>query len=489
MESSIESPIKYIIKEIFPNEDLYERQSGIIHPRDPENVTDLQWFRDHLVEEHNLGGLCYNGTNHAVPIRHILRPDKVTIDGKEYTPNVRDGAYAVLDNVAGKAKSFSQMLEHIKQPKNPEFPLQNGGCPTLHTTSCLLEKVLLTLQSIHNQNVLFGDIHMDNIWFGDCRLDLGNIGTAIFMDFGCSRKLVDGKQTATITDQRIFSSRGYRPPELSPAWLGQHGGRLSIQADIFSVGCLLLRSLFPMEYWDHFGESPEIDSDTLDRDDAERLGINDSLRKRVNAILARAMHPIPGERYPSADAMLKEIQNLKRDTDPPKYLLPTNLSSPDYWVPHSRDQVLSLLAKSVEEGKKVFLHGVGGIGKSETARALAKQLHPPRGAFLIHYRNSIRETIMHLNFSGYTFRPSKNISEDMLEEMEYQDRLRILKDHYHDTVLVVDNFNVENKSLEDLQGETAYQDIIPTVIAENQNRVLYRPLLQYVPRSSDRGFL
>lgn len=459
-ESSIENSIKYIIKEIFPNEDLYERQSGIIQPRDPRNATELKWFRAHLAEEHDLGGLCYNGTHLAVPVRHIIRPDKITISGKEYIPNIQDGTFAVLDNIAGKAISFSQMLEHIKQPKKPEFPLQNGGCPTLHTTACLIEEVLLTLQSVHNQNVLFGDIHMDNIWFGDSRLDLGKIRTAIFMDFGCSRKLVDGKQTAPITDQRIFSSKGYRPPELSSTWLSQHGGRLSIQADIFSVGCLMLRCLFPKEYWDHFGESPVIGPHTLKYDDIKRLGIDNTLCTAINAILQKAMHQDPKERYSCADAMLKAIQDLKRDTEPPKYLLPTNLSSPDYWVPHSRDQILSVLAKSVNDGKNVFLHGVGGIGKSETARALAKQLQSPRGAFLIHYQNSMRETIMHLNFSGYKFRPSQIISEDMLDEMEYQDRLRILKDHYHGTVLVIDNFNVDNKSLEDLQGEMAYQDII-----------------------------
>lgn len=459
-ESSRKSPIKYIIKEVFPNEDLFERQSGIIRPRDPDNAGELKFHRDHIAEEQILGGLCYNGTNLAVSIRHVIHPDKITIEGKEYTEDIQDGVFAVLDDISGKAISFKQMLECIKQPKNENYPLRNGGCPTLHTTACLIEQVLLTLQAIHNQNILFGDIHTDNIWFGDCRLDLGIIRMALFMDFGCSRRLVDGKKTDVIGG-RIFSSEGFIPPELLPERWAQGDGTISIQADIFSVGCLMLRCLFPGEYWDHFGESPSIGPRTIQRDDAKRLGIDNSLRIKVNDILAQAMHPDPEKRYLSAEAMLEAIQELKRDTEPPKYLLPSNLSSPDYWVPHSRDRELAAITKSVNDGETVFLHGIGGIGKTECAIQLAKDLNPPRGAYLVHFHGSMKETILKMNFSGYKFEPKqKGMSPEELEEAEYRDRLDILKEHYQETVLIIDNFDAPGKTLDDLRSEPAFNDFL-----------------------------
>ena len=463
-QSSIENPIKYIIKEIFPNEDLYERKSGIIQPRDPKNAAELKWFQDHLVEEHNLGGLCYNGTNHAVPIRQIIRPDKVTISGKEYAQNVYDGVFAVLDNVVGKAKSFSQMLEHIKQPKNPEFPLQNGGCPTLHTTACLIEKVLLTLQSVHNQNVLFGDIHMDNIWFGDTRIDLGNIGTAIFMDFGCSRKLVDGKHTAPITDQRIFSSKGYRPPELSPAWLSQHDGRLSIQADLFSVGCLFLRSLFPNEYWDHFSESPRIGPRTLQHDDAKRLRIDDSLRRRVSDILFQAMHPDPQKRYLSADTMREDIHQLVLDTEPPKYILSTNLSTPECFdlVLESRKDDMRHINTASAQNNPVFIWGFPGLGKTELSVAYARTYNPDK-SYLVRYKESMRDTIIGLQFTDMDDPDLRNLSKDeraIAEEKIYRKKLGELKKYPSDSLLIIDNFDSKTKTFQEMIQEPAYSDLL-----------------------------
>ena len=459
-ESSRKSPIKYIIKEVFPNEDLFERQSGIIRPRDPHKPGKLTYHCEHIAVEHDLGGLCYNGTNLAVPIRHVIHPDRITVAGTAYTENIQDGVFAVLDDMSEKARSFSQMLEHIRQPKNTEFPLQNGGCPTLHTTACMIEQVLITLRAIHNNGVLFGDIHMDNVWFSKDCLELGIIHTSCFMDFGCSRPLVDGKKT-DIIGGKIFSSKGFTPPELQSKHWEQGDGTISIQADIFSVGCLMLRCLFPTNYWDHFGESPSIGPRTIQRDDAKRLGIDEPLRRKVNAILAQAMHPNPEERYPSADAMLEAIQELKRDTEPPKYLLPSNLSSPDYWVPHSRDRELAAITKSVNDGETVFLHGIGGIGKTECAIQLAKDLNPPRGAYLVHFHGSMKETILKMNFSGYKFEPKqKGMSPEELEEAEYRDRLDILKEHYQETVLIIDNFDAPGKTLDDLRSEPAFNDFL-----------------------------
>ena len=458
------SDLEVAIKEWFPRfPENFERRNGIIQPRDPNDAVILDEHRKRFEAELMMGEQVRNNTVRAIHLWGILKPTKLIIKGKEEAESdVSKGLFAVMERMDHKGKSFNQLLRHISEKPSDDSPLKTGGLPNIHTTALIIEQVLLALQRVHEageNGYIFGDIQDGNIYFADCRLEQGDIGTGMLLDFGCSRPLIDGKKT-DIIGGKIFSSKGFTPPELLSTRWQQGDGTISIQADVFSVGCLMLRCLFPIEYWDHFGESPSIGPRTLRHGDAKRLGIDDPLRRKVNAILAKAMHPDLKERYPTADAMLEAIQELKRDTEPPKYLLPSNLSSPDYWVPHSRDRELAAITKSVNDGETVFLHGIGGIGKSETARALAKQLCPPRGAFLIHYRDSMRETIMHMNFSGYKFRPSQNTSEDMLEEMEYQDRLRILKDHYRGTALVIDNFNVDNKSLEDLQGETAYQDII-----------------------------
>lgn len=467
-ESLQENPIKYVIKEVYPNEDLFERLTGIIRSRDPENMEELKWHREHIAEEHKLGGLCYNGTNLAVPIRHIIRPDKITIDGKEYTEDIQDGVFAVLDDLSGKAISFAQMLEYIKQPKSEDHPLRNGGSPTLHTTACLIEQVLLTLRAIHNNGVLFGDIHMDNVWFSKDCLELGIVHTSCFMDFGCSRPLIDGKRTDIIKG-RIFSSKGFTPPELLPDRWAQGDGTISVQADIFSVGCLMLRCLFPDEYWDHFGKSPVIGPRTLQRDDAKRLGVDDSLRKKANEILARAMHPIEKERYPSADAMLEAIQQLKRDTAPPTYLLPKAPGSSESFVAESRASEVSNVIRILKINKPAFLWGCGGIGKSEIAIKVAEEFekNSPKGAFFVHYtvpvkdnQEAMEETVLRMPIEGYKYEPEQSgMSLEEQRKADYRKRINILQEEYAGALLIIDNFDWPGKTLDSLTAEKSYLEM------------------------------
>ena len=462
------NPIKFVIKEVFPNEDLFERSDGIVRPRDPDDMEELNWQREHIEEEHDLGGMCYNETDLAVPIRYIVHPDKITIDGKEYTEDVHSGVFAVLDDISKKAISFSQMLENIKQPKSKDNPLGNSGCPTLHATACLIERVLITLRTIHNNRVLFGDIHMDNVWFAKDCLDLGIIRPAHFMDFGCSRPLIDGKKTDIISGQ-IYSSRGFIPPELLPGRWNQGDGTISIQADIFSVGCLMLRCLFPVEYWEHFGDSPVIGPNTLQRDDMKRLGIDNTLRIKLNKILKKAMHPMQEERYPDADAMLEAIQQLKVDTEPPTYVLPKAPGSSESFVEGSRDNEISTILAALEVNKPAFVWGCGGIGKSEIAVKVAKEFEKksPKGAYFIHYTvpadketEAMEETVLRMLFEGFKYEPEKSgMSLEAQRKAEYRQKINILKKQYSGALLVIDNFDRPGVTLDELRGEKSYLEI------------------------------
>lgn len=302
-----EDQVDYVIKEVFPNkEGRFKRENGIVCVSDPDDEQSqriLNQYRANLVREQELGTKCFNNTILAVPVRKIIHPDAVIIGADRYT-DVKQGAFAILDSVSKKSMSFSKVLEDIRKEKSEDHPLRAGGCPALHTTACLMEQILLTLQTIHSQNVLFGDIHMDNVLFSECRPEHGHVGVACLLDFGCSKELIDGEKTAVIEDKEIFSTAGYIPPEI----LKRNDGTLQLtrQADILSAGCLMLRCLFPEDEWDWFGESPEIGPHTIKRSDAERLGINEKLRRDVNRILENAMKPEPEDRYPSVDEMLED---------------------------------------------------------------------------------------------------------------------------------------------------------------------------------------
>lgn len=147
----------------------------------------------------------------------------------------------------------------------------------------------------------------------------------------------------------------------------------------------------------------------------------------------------------------------------PVHTLPALPPASDYFVPGSRDRELSVLIQKLKEREYVFICGVGGIGKTQTAIQLAKRCRPPKGAYFIHcvvpvdaQKEMLRETILAANFSGYRFFGNDNAERDY----EYQARLEILRKEYDGAMLIFDNLDWEKKSVEQICAEHAYQDLL-----------------------------
>lgn len=152
---------------------------------------------------------------------------------------------------------------------------------------------------------------------------------------------------------------------------------------------------------------------------------------------------------------------MKELAEPPKFRLPENMSLPDYFVPGGREKEIKVLKESMLRGENPMLWGYGGIGKTETAIELARRMDTGKGAYLVHFKNSMRETILSMNFSGYRFKTDqKGIALEEREELEYQERLNLLKDYYEDSILIVDNFDNDEKTLDELRREKEFKDII-----------------------------
>ena len=460
------SSLEVAIKEWFPKLPAnFERRKGVIQPKDPSDTVTLKENRKLFEAELMMGREIRNATAiRAINLWDILKPTKLIIKGKEEAESdVSKGLFAVMERLDHKGKSFNQLLRYISEERSADSPLKTGGLPKIHTTALIMEQVLLALQRVHKageNGYLFGDVQDGNIYFADAQLEQGDIGTGMLLDFGCTKPLTlkEDRKVYEYQGENIFSSQGYIPPEIAKP--EAYDWELTDKADIYSAGCLMLRCLLSRAKIKTLGCTPYYRDDLVDEVDASNIGCSESNRRLVNHILENAMMLNPKNRS-SVDEMLKEVQQLITDTEPPKYLLPSNLSSPDYFVPHSRDQELAATAKSVNDGETVFLHGIGGIGKTECAIQLAKYLKPPRGAYLVHFQNSIKETILRMNFSGYKFEPKqKGLSLEDLEKAEYKERLEILREYYRDTVLIVDNFDVDNKTLDDLRRESAFTDFL-----------------------------
>ncbi len=100
-----------------------------------------------------------------------------------------------------------------------------------------------------------------------------------------------------------------------------------------------------------------------------------------------------------------------------------------------REAELSTLHALLNEHGKVFVTGIPGIGKSEMAKAYAKQ-HKADYTSIVHlyYTGSLREDITRMDFVD-------DLPDDTADA-RYERHARFLRTLKEDTLLIVDNFNV-----------------------------------------------
>lgn len=149
--------------------------------------------------------------------------------------------------------------------------------------------------------------------------------------------------------------------------------------------------------------------------------------------------------------------------DPPIYTLEGLPAPCDHFVPGSRDNELAKLMEALKYREPVFVTGVGGIGKTQTVIQLALRAAPRRGAYLIRFkepeneeRDLLRATILNANFLGYRFMGEDNDGKDL----EYCERMDILRTQYAGAMLVLDNLDYKSKCLDDICSGPTYQQLV-----------------------------
>ena len=162
-----------------------------------------------------------------------------------------------------------------------------------------------------------------------------------------------------------------------------------------------------------------------------------------------------------------ERQFIKRDTRNQKLLAGGSLSPVildyimDSEVPRpcrhflGREEELDELHTMLEENSKVFLYGIAGIGKSELAKAYAKQYKKYYTNILyVEYAGDLHQAVTDMDFTD-------DLPEDG-EEERFRKHNRFLRSLKDDTLLIIDNFNV-----------TATQDSFLPVVLKYRCRILF----------------
>ncbi|WP_419563821.1 tetratricopeptide repeat protein [Ruminococcus sp.] len=187
------------------------------------------------------------------------------------------------------------------------------------------------------------------------------------------------------------------------------------------------------------------------------------LREKIQEIFQHTVVRMKSERYSNTDELIKTLdQALKIATEEKDgYLIDNNITvttSSNYYI--SRKDKLSEIRQHLENYHIAYLYGIGGIGKSETAREYAEEYRDSYTTIQLSvYSGDLKALIAGLKFS------SDDKTGDYFEKdinIRYETKLSLLSKamiNNEKTLLIIDNYNVEPDSDEYKKNVEVMKDL------------------------------
>lgn len=384
-------------------------------------------------------------------------------------------AFLTMQNL-NSAKGFflgSLLAECERYSKSEAHPFGNRqqkrsylSTPNVLTTLTIIRLLLEALQTIHKRFV-HADISPGNM-FIDGDLSTGKLRGVVLLDFGSAQTLKNGR-VELLPQQKLYTTTAYCAPEIRQRYCSNGTPNLTPAVDIYAVGRLLKALLhqYGCFYLRHHDATnlERVLNETNGIQELRESDVNVSTRRvlrPLNELLCGALDPDPSRRI-TLNTMLEETEKLITRLAIPRYPLQENLCSADNFVPHSRDTELqNLEQKLTQQERPIWLWGFGGLGKTETAKAFLRRCKENgRQAALFSYEGSVRQSVLKLAFRDYEYRPSRsNMTPEQQEQEQYQQKLELLAEMGNDGVLVMDNFDSDTHTFDELRSEPEYCQLV-----------------------------
>jgi tetratricopeptide (TPR) repeat protein/serine/threonine protein kinase len=262
----------------------------------------------------------------------------------------------------------------------------------------------------------------------------------------------------------IANSNEIAAPEISKAEIDEFTGKylqeVDERADIYAIGHILFEKVMERD-----AKSSDIILGKKFNLGKTKLLKNSSpqLREKIQEIFQHTVVRMKSERYSNTDELIKALdQALKIATEEQDgYLIDNNITvttSNSYYI--SRKDKLSEIRQHLENYHIAYLYGIGGIGKSETAREYAEEYRCAYTTIQLSvYSGDLKSLIAGLEFSndnktGGYFEKDINI--------RYETKLSLLSKamiNNERTLLIIDNYNVEPDSDEYKRNVEVMKDL------------------------------
>ena len=341
-----QSRIRYALKECFPYSEQYEfarDSAGEIRP-----VTESQEAEHYLhyvaamqLNEGKITSEIYETEAiRMIPILHLAGGAEISQDQGESFHYVSN-TYTVMASLENKGESVTAWY----------------GKEENHTAAAIfsvIRQVLLALREVHGGKYVHLDIQAGNIFVtGDWR---DQSLTCFLIDFGSARRLLEDGRCAPVGSEPIFSSLGYRAPEIAQILSGENREfRLGKEADLYSVGYLLLYLFTGTRYSDELLTRfrNKYDKNYLTRKNIQELNVPAYVEDLIQHILAKALEPDPENRYGNTDAMLKDVDKVLEALQPSHSRI-SGLAYNGYILYDAKETVCKMAAQTLQKRLEHF---------------------------------------------------------------------------------------------------------------------------------------
>ena len=290
------------------------------------------------------------------------------------------------------------------------------------------------IESYHKKNFLCTDIKPQNI-FILLNNDKVMTGMPMLFDFDSLIKK-DNKED----DNNLTNIIRYTTDYAAPETICENS--FTEKSEIYSIGVILYERIF--------GKKPDIEAGWSgfepDYTDTKVIGKDPALKRTLTEIFQKTLAILPEKRYENMCCLLNDLDRAKEQSDKNLFLATQDIRPTTKLF--GRDNDVEEIHKAFFESSKriVYLHGMAGIGKSETARYYAEKYKKDYDIVqLISYNKSIDDLIMDIYIS----------SNDKLENVN--DRLKTLISINNPTsgsvLIIVDNYTYYNTPSTINEGE------------------------------------
>lgn len=298
----IETHMRYALKECFPYAQKYEfirLESGEVVPKEESKEAEayLQYVSWMQVHEGQITADIYSKEAvRMIPMQKLAKGVEISTDkGKSF--HYVKNTFTVMTSLEQKGESAYIWKNKMNRPPMAVFRV--------------IREVLIALREVHRAGYLHLDLQEGNVFIAGEWRDQSI--TCFLIDFGSARELMEDGYCAVVGNQPIFSSAGYRAPEILEIMRGKSFEiRLGKEADLYSVGYLLLYLLTGKHYSEEEMEifRASYEQKYLTRKSLEELRIPEHLEDLIQHILTKALEKEPEDRYHSTDEMLKDVDRL-----------------------------------------------------------------------------------------------------------------------------------------------------------------------------------